>query len=85
MRTIRGQLILAGSEELPAGDAGKGAQPTSRMFTARATTRTPTTTEIASAAIIMSFAHALIAETSVGLNDREARPPIGSVSGWAMT
>ena len=39
-----------------------------RMFTARATTRIPTTTEIASSAIIMSFAHGLIAETSVGLN-----------------
>ena len=38
------------------------------MFTARATTRIPTTTEIASSAIIMSFAHGLIAETSVGLN-----------------
>jgi hypothetical protein len=39
-----------------------------RMFTARATTRIPTTTEIASSAIIMSFDHGLIAETSVGLN-----------------
>ena len=37
------------------------------MFTARATTRIPTTTEIASA-IIMSFDHGLIAETSAGLN-----------------
>jgi hypothetical protein len=39
-----------------------------RMFTARATTRIPTTTEIVSSAIIMSFAHGFIAETSVGLN-----------------
>ena len=39
-----------------------------RILTARATTRIPTTTEIASSAIIMSFAHGFIAETSVGLN-----------------
>lgn len=39
-----------------------------RILTARATTRTPTTTEMASSAIIMSFAHGLTAETSVGLN-----------------
>jgi hypothetical protein len=39
-----------------------------RMFTARATTRVPTITEIAVSAIIMSFAHGFIAETSVGLN-----------------
>ena len=38
------------------------------MFTARATTRIPTTSEIVSSAIIMSFAHGFIAETSVGLN-----------------
>jgi hypothetical protein len=38
------------------------------MFTARETTSTATTSEIASSAIIMSFAHGLIAETSVGLN-----------------
>ena len=35
---------------------------------ARATTRIPTTSEIVSSAIIMSFAHGFIAETSVGLN-----------------
>lgn len=39
-----------------------------RMFTARATTSIPTTREIDSSAIIMSFAHGLMAETSVGLN-----------------
>jgi hypothetical protein len=39
-----------------------------RIFTALATTRIPTATEIISSAIIMSFAHGLIAETSVGLN-----------------
>ena len=38
-----------------------------RMFTARAITRRPTTSEIASSAIIRSLAHGLIAETSVGL------------------
>ena len=38
-----------------------------RMFTARATTRIPTTTEIVSSAIIMSFAQGFIADTSVGL------------------
>ena len=44
------------------------AEPYFRMFTARAITRSPTTTEIAASTIIMSFAHGLIAETSVGLN-----------------
>ena len=39
-----------------------------RILTARATTRIPTTSEIVSSAIIMSFAHGFIAETSVGLN-----------------
>jgi len=39
-----------------------------RIFTARATTRIPTATEIIASAIIVSFAHGLIAETSVGLN-----------------
>ncbi len=39
-----------------------------RMLTARATTRTATTSEIASSAIIRSLAHGRIAETSVGLN-----------------
>lgn len=39
-----------------------------RMFTARATTSTATTSEIASCAIIMSLAQGRIAETSVGLN-----------------
>ena len=39
-----------------------------KMFTARETTSTATTSEIASWAIIMSFAQGLIAETSVGLN-----------------
>jgi len=38
------------------------------MFTARATTRSATTSEIASSAIIISFIHGLIADTSVGLN-----------------
>ncbi len=38
-----------------------------RMLTARATTRIATTSEMASSAIIMSFAHGLTAETSVGL------------------
>src|SRR5215469_3983228 len=55
----------------PARHAGlppPGATAYFRMFTARATTRIPTTTEIVSSAIIMSFAHGFIAETSVGLN-----------------
>ncbi len=39
-----------------------------RMFTARATTRRATTSEIAASAIISSFAHGRIADTSVGLN-----------------
>jgi hypothetical protein len=39
-----------------------------RIFTALATTRIPTVTEIVSLAIMVSFAHGLIAETSVGLN-----------------
>ena len=39
-----------------------------RMFTARATTSTATTSEIASSAIIMSLDQGRIAETSVGLN-----------------
>jgi hypothetical protein len=39
-----------------------------KMFTARETTRIATTSEMASSAIIMSFAQGLIAETSVGLN-----------------
>ena len=39
-----------------------------KMFTALETTRIATTSEIASSAIIMSFAQGLIAETSVGLN-----------------
>jgi hypothetical protein len=39
-----------------------------RMLTARETTRTATSSEIASSVIIMSFAQGLIAETSVGLN-----------------
>ena len=43
-------------------------RPYFRILTARATTRIPTTSEIVSSAIIMSFAHGLIAETSVGLN-----------------
>jgi len=38
------------------------------MLTARATTRSATSSEITSSAIIMSFAQDLIAETSVGLN-----------------
>ncbi len=38
-----------------------------RMFTARATTSTATTSEIASSAIIMSLDQGRIAETSVGL------------------
>jgi len=38
------------------------------MFTARATTSTATTTEMASSAIISSLAHGLMGETSVGLN-----------------
>ena len=42
-----------------------------RIFTARATTRIPTTSETVSSAIIMSFAHGFIAETSVGLNAME--------------
>ena len=37
------------------------------MFTARETTSTATTSEIAASDIIMSFAQDLIAETSVGL------------------
>jgi len=41
---------------------------TARIFTALATTRIPTATEIVSSAIMVSFAHRLIAETSVGLN-----------------
>ena len=39
-----------------------------RMFTARATTSNATTSEMASSAIIISFIHGRIAETSVGLN-----------------
>ena len=39
-----------------------------KMFTALATTSSATSSEIASSVIIMSFAHGLIAETSVGLN-----------------
>ena len=38
------------------------------MLTARATTRSATSSEITSSAIIMSLAQDLIAETSVGLN-----------------
>ena len=38
-----------------------------KMLTARATTRMPTTSEIADSAIIMSLAHGLTADTSVGL------------------
>ena len=38
------------------------------MLTARATTSTATTKEMASWAIIMTLAHGLMAETSVGLN-----------------
>lgn len=38
-----------------------------KMFTARETTSTATTSEIASSDIIVSFAQGLIAETSVGL------------------
>ena len=38
-----------------------------KMLTARATTRIPTTREIADSAIIMSFAQIFTAETSVGL------------------
>ncbi len=39
-----------------------------KMLTARATTRIPTTREMADSAIIMSFAQVLTADTSVGLN-----------------
>lgn len=39
-----------------------------KMFTARATTSKATISEIASSAIIISFIHGRIAETSVGLN-----------------
>ena len=39
-----------------------------KMFTARATTSKATTSEMASSAIIISFIHGRIAETSVGLN-----------------
>ena len=39
-----------------------------RIFTALATTRIPTTTEISCSAIIMSFAQGLTAEMSAGLN-----------------
>ncbi len=46
------------------------------MFTARATTSTPTTREIASSVIVMSFAHGLIAETSVGLNATAVEVPV---------
>ena len=38
------------------------------MLTARAITRTPMTRETADSVIIISLAHRLIAETSVGLN-----------------
>ncbi len=37
------------------------------MLTARATTRMATTSEMASSAIIISLAHGLMADTSVGL------------------
>jgi len=39
-----------------------------KMFTARATTSKATISEIASSAIIISFIHGRMAETSVGLN-----------------
>lgn len=39
-----------------------------KMLTARATTRIPTTREMADSAIIMSLAQVLTADTSVGLN-----------------
>ena len=38
------------------------------MLTARETTRIATSSEITSSAIIISLAHGLMAETSVGLN-----------------
>jgi hypothetical protein len=50
------------------GCGGWSTLPYFRILTARATTRIPTTTEIVSSAIIKSFAHGFIAETSVGLN-----------------
>jgi hypothetical protein len=56
----------ARTEAAPACDAAEVDHL--KRFTARATTRIPTTSEIASSAIIMTFAHGLIAETSVGLN-----------------
>src|SRR5450631_3944502 len=40
-----------------------------KMFTAREMTSTTTMSEVASSAIIISFIHGLIADTSGGLND----------------
>ena len=58
----------AGGPVLPAPPEDRGAlHGHFRMFTARATTKRATISEIASSAIIMSFVHGLIAETSVGL------------------
>ncbi len=48
--------------------ASAGALIHFKMFTARATTNKATTSEIASSAIIISFIHGRMAETSVGLN-----------------
>ena len=50
------------------GEGSAEAQNHFKMFTARATTSRATTSEIASSAIIISFIHGRIAETSVGLN-----------------
>ena len=60
--------VWGGDELIYWAAAAWNTRPYFRILTARATTRIPTTTEIASSAIIMSFAHGFIAETSVGLN-----------------
>src|SRR3954447_26716267 len=71
-----GMCSQHGREPLP----GSKAQ---RTFTARATTRVARTSEMSDSEIIISFAHLLRAETSVGpkavavLNDRAREPANG--------
>jgi hypothetical protein len=65
-RSLASVCLSPDPEQMPAKD--ERGRCHFRIFTALATTRIPTTTEIISSAIIMSFAHGLIAETSVELN-----------------
>ncbi len=60
---VHGPIIVPG----PPGRARAAWPGHFKMLTARATTRIPTTREIADSAIIMSFAQVLTADTSVGL------------------